>query len=119
MTWRIYYEDDTHDGDELPPPPRRVGIVLIAQVYHRTGREVVRGDYYYRKNGVWYGADIQGLLDQEFHHREEIDCVMAGRMVDHDTFDRLFIAACDDPGLPPKSARRPTETRLPVEMRQG
>ena len=109
MHWRIYYESGgVLDGDALPVCC--VGVLVIAQADDRLGREIVDGgDWYYCRKGRWYAADTFGLMDQILYHLPEISCVLQGRMVGRETFDVAVIRACDEPGLPRKSAHRKTE----------
>ena len=110
MQWRIYYDDGTFRTSD--GTIKKCGVVAIAQSDSRTGREVLTGgDWYYLKDGKWYAADNFGIMDQILNFFDEISCVVQGRMVPREFFDEIQTRACDDPGLPRKSAHQKGELR--------
>lgn len=110
IKWRVYYDNgDTFDGDQ--PPECRTGVICVVQADPSLGREILdRSDWYYLKQDPdgprWYGADLPGLLDQIVYFIDRILCVVQGRMIRHADYERIIIRACDEPGLPPRSAIR-------------
>lgn len=110
MSWRIYYDDDSVGSPDSPI--RTTGVVAIAQADFRTGRQIITGgDWYYLKDGQWFAADNFGIMDQVLHFFDSISCIAQGRMLPRDLFDTIQQRACDDPGLPRKSAHRRGELK--------
>jgi len=111
MDWRITYSDgstfSSDDGSPADAPGR--GVVLIAQADERVGRRIARSmDYYVydvERFGGWQGVDNYGLWD--YLSDPGLKIVKFGRWVPNDQWERLLIAAQNEPGLPPKSARLP------------
>jgi len=112
ILWKIYYDDgfvlDGYDDTQLPKD-RRLGVVVIADIDSKHGRQIWKGfDWYYYKNDLWYGADLQGMLDQIMHFLDQIKWVIQGRMVTHSDYEKIQIA-CEQYGLPAKTGKRVIE----------
>lgn len=109
QVFRIYYDNGyVYEGSSPRTVRIRHGVICVVQPDPEVGRSVVDGnDWYYCKNGIWFGADTHGILDQMVHFAEQIDCVLQGRMIDRITYQRIIAAACNDSGFPRKSAKRP------------
>lgn len=64
--WRLYYDDgstfSSEDGGPQDAPAR--GVIAILQPDPDVGHHVVTGfDYYWIRDGVWFGGDLFGLFD--------------------------------------------------------
>jgi hypothetical protein len=106
MQFKIYYENGTTFSSESPTELNPFGVIAIAQINPKKGREILDGtDYYYLRNKIWYGCDLHGLLDQIIHNLDELTVVLVGRMTDRENFERIVGKAIDDPGLPRMSAK--------------
>ena len=113
IMWKIYYDDGfVFEGDENAeiPKSRRTGVIVIAEEDQDHGRNLWQGaDWYFCRNGRWYGADLFGVLDQTMHCIEELNWVLAGRTVEEEKYNLIVKKAMTDEGMPPKTARRPIE----------
>ncbi|MDT8442597.1 MAG: hypothetical protein RQ723_13230 [Desulfuromonadales bacterium] len=68
-----------------------------------------RWNWYWLRDGVWYGGDVFGLLDQMQHYAHQIECVAQGRTVLNALMADTLMRAHADPDFPPKSATLPEE----------
>jgi hypothetical protein len=103
LEWRIYYGDGTTfsslDGETEDAPA--LNVQAIVQLDKQVGRHIVsRRDFYIYRDGEWYGVDWFGLLD----HLMDLGIVKAGRTLSNEDYERIYMSAASDPGLPPKSA---------------
>lgn len=102
--FKIFYDDGTTAIDTT----QKHGVICVVQEDAEVGRAIIDSfDWYYRKDGIWFGADTHGVLDQMVHFSEAIDAILQGRMVSRDTYQQIISNALADPDFPRKSAKRP------------
>lgn len=111
-TWRVYYSDGStySDADGPIQDAPALGVQAIVQRDpnpHGTGRFVVHGggqrpnrvpiDYYCwdDSQGIWAGTDLFGLWD--YLQRPGWKRVLFGRTIADETYQRIIMAAGDDP----------------------
>ncbi len=112
MRWRIYYIGgstfDSSQGAPFDAPKEGCGVIVAPDP--EVGRALIhRWNWYYFKSGIWWGADIFGLLDQFKHFAPEITAVIEGRTGLNSEWNELLARADADPDFPIKSAVRPGE----------
>ena len=110
--WRVYDDETIVEGEKAELLEKRLGIIAIVQKRELTGREVLNfWDWYYFKEGYWYGADLFGIQDQILHFTDKIDCVLAGRMIKDSMYQKIIARALSDPGFPRRSAEPSQEEK--------
>lgn len=91
---RIYYGDGTTwegDVNTLPTAPSiNVIAVLIPQWSLWFGK-----DWYWYRQGEWFGGDLFGLLDHLLYKRAET-LVFAGRTIPDDDYKQIITQAIKD-----------------------
>ena len=113
MRWRIYYGDGSTFDDTAGEPNDAPAHGVVAVVYPdlEVGRFVLhQWDWYYCKNGEWWGSDTFGLLDQMMHFAPQITAIKQGRTFTNPEYRTVLGRAIGDPDFPPKSARTRGET---------
>lgn len=115
ITWRIYYEDGSvfDDAQGAPEMAPGVGVQVIAQADPLVGRvllhggDALAGGYFWYHGGQWFHGDVFGLFD--YLSRPGAKVVKFGRSVLDASFRAALQRTANDPDLPMKSARYPTE----------
>ena len=104
MKYRIYYDNgNTYDGEIQNAPA--FGVMCIVEDSKKHGRLIVsNGDYYVYivEEECWRSADFIGMVD--YLQRPGWKKVLIGRLVDDQTFNRIFQMADKDPDFPPRTA---------------
>jgi hypothetical protein len=103
--WRIYYGDgttfDNTQGEPEDAPP--VDVQVIIQPNKDSGRQTIhQWDWYYWRNGLWYGSDIWGLLDQLLWNN--VTAVKQGRTLSNEDHEKIMKKAMADPDFAPQTA---------------
>lgn len=119
LKWEIHFGDghvisnEDCDPDEIPEGRRHNVMVCAVAKIDETGRDCWnQSDFYIYKKGVgWIPVDWTGLMDQVIHCIHLIDCVLQGRTIETEAFQKILAHAKTKPGLPAKSAIRKNERR--------
>jgi len=115
IDWRIYYGDETtFDSTQgNPNDAPTLNIVSIVSMekkgfkeVHDVGRIVFhQWDYYiYRTSIGWYGVKGEvDLLDHLLSSFKDIEVILKARMVELNTFKKIFKRSIEDPDFPRKT----------------
>lgn len=95
--WKIYYDNGTFDSTQGGPEDAPAHGVLVIAYYDNGQRRIVqKWDWYFFKDGQWWGADTHGLLDQLMMFPKEVRAVKMGRTVMDDVFQKALGSAIHD-----------------------
>lgn len=99
--FRIYYADQSpYDGDPFHAPIW--GVLAIVEPDKNSGRHIVHnGDYYGWDGAHWWPLDYPGMLD--YLAQPGPRRVLVGRLVDDDTWTRVYNQADNDPDFPKRT----------------
>lgn len=91
MHYRVYYDDDSEwDSDDCAGLPPAWGVQVIVQDHAAHGKAMVSGgDFYVRKAGRWYAADMAGLLSY-VTRSATLERVLIGEMVSDERYNEIF-----------------------------
>lgn len=91
--WKIYYDKGTFDSTQGDPEDAPTHGVLVIAFYDHGERRLVKGwDWYYFKDGQWWGSEIHGVVDQFMTYPRDVRALKQGRTV----MDRPYQQAIDD-----------------------
>lgn len=113
MNWRIWYSDGTtfSDRDGEPAEAPGLGVQVVVQIDHRTGRRTLcERDYYVWKEQQWFGVDLFGLWDYLSGPGRKV--VKFGEYIDRLRFEDVLRLAEEDQDFPLRSGWLPGERRI-------
>jgi hypothetical protein len=118
MQWKLFYADGSTYSDADGPPdlaPGR-GVQVAIQANIEIGREILHGhDYYYWRDGQWWGNDDKSSYALwDYLSEPGLKVVKFGRIMRREDFFVICKRAMDDPYLPVKTARLPRERPEPT-----
>ena len=112
LEWKIYYGDGSTFSSEDGPPDDAptLDVQVVAQRDETVGTKLVPSkDFYWWRDGRWYGGDLFGLFDHLVRHG---GCVKFGRYISDERYHAAMRRAKTDLEagvLPRKSAVHSSE----------